>query len=194
MTKRQQKQVISALITLLVLGISIVVDRQQLVTTTESTQSVAVQSSDQLPVVSIEDGDTITVLQNGQEEKVRLLGVDTPEVRDPRKAVQCYGKAASQFTTSLIGTNTVRLEADPENADRDRYQRLLRYVYLPDGTLVNAEIIKQGYGFAYLNYPITKSDEFKRYEDSARQENRGLWGSCSITDTNSGNHQTNNAE
>jgi len=129
-------------------------------------------------VVEFVDGDTIAVDMNGNKEMLRFIGVDTPETHDPRKAVQCYGKIAAAFTKHLIGNNSVRLEADPLNTNRDRYNRLLRYIYLPDGTLVNAEIIKQGYGFAYLGFPFTKADEFHHYELEAEHANRGLWGSC----------------
>ncbi len=124
------------------------------------------------------DGDTIAVDMNGKNEKVRLIGVDTPETHDPRKPVECFGQAAAAFTKQLIGHNNVRLAADPTNTNRDRYNRLLRYVYLPDGTLVNAEIIKQGYGFAYVGFPFQKLDEFRSYETMAREANKGLWGGC----------------
>src|SRR3989344_374405 len=100
-------------------------------------------------VNKFDDGDTIAVDMNGTEETIRFIGVDTPETHDPRKAVQCFGQAAANFTKNLIGTSNVRLEADPLNTNLDRYSRLLRYVYLPSGALVNSEIIKQGYGFAY---------------------------------------------
>lgn len=130
-------------------------------------------------VIQFADGDTITVDMAGTQERVRMIGVDTPETHDPRKPVQCFGEAASNFTKQLIGTDNVRLEADPLNSNRDRYDRLLRYVYLPDGRLVNAEIIKQGYGFAYTNFPVTKADEFRSYEKEAREASRGLWASCS---------------
>lgn len=129
-------------------------------------------------VVEFFDGDTIAVDMNGSKETIRFIGVDTPETHDPRKAVQCYGKAAASFTKNFIGTNNVRLEADALNTNRDRYNRLLRYVYLSNGKLVNAEIIKQGYGFAYLSFPFTKADEFRQYEVEARNANRGLWSSC----------------
>jgi micrococcal nuclease len=95
--------------------------------------------------------------------------------------VQCFGKAASNFTRQIIGANSVRLEADPENTNRDRYNRLLRYVYLQDNTLVNAKIIEEGYGFAYTSFPFTKKEEFKALENQARKDNRGLWGSCELT-------------
>ena len=139
------------------------------------------------------DGDTIVVDMNGSEETIRFIGVDTPETHDPRKAVQCFGKAAAGFTKNLIGTNNVRLEADALNTNRDRYNRLLRYIYLPNETLVNAEISKQGYGFAYLSFPFTKSDEFHHYETVARNANKGLWGSCQPTQNQYGGYTSNDA-
>lgn len=129
-------------------------------------------------VTEFADGDTISVDMNGTEEKIRFIGVDTPETQDPRVAVQCFGKAAAAYTKDLIGNNNVRLEADPINSNRDRYNRLLRYVYLPDGRLVNAEIIRSGHGFAYTSFPFTKTDEFRNYEKEARDNNRGLWANC----------------
>lgn len=143
-------------------------------------KSLPVPEAGTYRVVSFSDGDTITVDMNGVEEEIRFIGVDTPEVHDPRVSVQCFGRVASEYTKSLIGSNNVRLEADAANTNRDRYNRLLRYVYLPDGRLVNAEIIKQGYGFAYTLFPFSKADEFRGYEKNAREQDLGLWGSCQI--------------
>lgn len=140
----------------------------------------------QYRVASFSDGDTITVDMDGRQERIRMIGVDTPETHDPRKEVQCFGQAASDFTKQLIGTHGVRLSSDAESTNRDRYDRLLRYVYLPDGTLVNGEIIKQGYGFAYTSFPFTKSDEFRRYEQEARDNSRGLWAQCNPQLDNNG--------
>jgi endonuclease YncB( thermonuclease family) len=145
----------------------------------------------QYQVTQIFDGDTIEVDMNGVKEKVRLIGVDTPETHDPRKQVQCFGKAATAYTTQLIGNQPVRLAADPENSNRDRYQRLLRYVYLTDGSLLQAQIIKGGYGFAYTSFPFTKSEEFKSLENSARESNRGLWGQCNPTTNEFGGYTSN---
>ena len=139
------------------------------------------------------DGDTIAVDMDGANEKVRMIGVDTPETHDPRKAVQCFGQAASDFTRNIIGQSSVRLEADPINSSRDRYDRLLRYVYTRDGTLINAEIIKQGYGFAYLGFPFTKSDEFRGYQSRARAESKGLWASCHPSENQYGGFTSDNA-
>lgn len=134
-------------------------------------------------VTHINDGDTIVVLADGRKETVRMIGVDTPETKDPRKPVQCFGQAASDHTKQIIGAaGQVRLEADPANSDRDKYSRLLRYVYLPDGTLYNATLIKDGYGFAYTIFPYTKLDEFRTYESDARKAGRGLWSGCGVDD------------
>ncbi len=141
-------------------------------------------------VLSVEDGDTITVEMSGKGERIRFIGVDTPETHHPSRPVQCFGKAATKFTTNLIADNPVRLEADPTNSNRDRYDRLLRYVYLPDNTLVNQEIVRQGYGFAYLSFPFIKSADFKKFEAEARTQNRGLWSNCEI-ELEDGNISTN---
>lgn len=142
-------------------------------------------------IASFEDGDTITVDMNGTKERVRMIGIDTPETQDPRKPVQCFGKAASAFTKQLIGNQQVRLESDPLSGNRDRYNRLLRYVYLSDGRLVQAEILRQGYGFAYTSFPFTKSDEFVRYQKEARDQNRGLWNSCQPEQNQYGGYTSN---
>lgn len=123
------------------------------------------------------DGDTLEVVIDGRKEKVRLIGVDTPESVDPRRPVGFFGKEAAAFTRRLVAGRRVLLEADPDAFDRDRYGRLLRYVHLPDGTLVNAEIIKQGYGHAYVKYPFSKMEEFRSYERRAREKGLGLWSS-----------------
>lgn len=159
----------------------------------KASQAVETNQPGLYKVVKFDDGDTIAVDMQGTIETLRFIGVDTPETHDPRKAVQCFGYAASDFTKNLIGNNPVRLEADPLNTNRDRYNRLLRYIYLPDGTLVNAEIIKQGYGFAYLGFPFTKADEFRQYQQEAREQNRGLWKECTPQANQYGGFTSNDA-
>lgn len=138
------------------------------------------------------DGDTIAIDMNGKTEKVRFIGVDTPETHKPNTPVQCYGPAAAAYTKNLIGDNKVRLGSDSESTDRDRYDRLLRYVYLPDGRLVNEELIKNGYGFYYPYFPFTKSDQFSHDQEQARAANKGLWGNCNPTPTDKGGWLSNN--
>jgi micrococcal nuclease len=134
-------------------------------------------------VTKIIDGDTITVAINGQTETVRLLGVDTPETHDPRKPVQCFGELAAAHTAAMLANQKIRLAPDPQDSDRDKYHRLLRYIYLPDGTLVNAELIRDGFAFAYTVFPLTKLDEFRSLESEARTANRGLWGGCNVNES-----------
>lgn len=129
-------------------------------------------------VSAVVDGDTIKLDVNGKRETVRLLAIDTPETKDPRKPVQCFGKEATAKMLALVNGKQVRLEADNSQPDRDRYGRLLRYLYLEDGTNVNAEMVKQGYAFAYTRYPVNQLDQMRQLEKKAREGNRGLWGSC----------------
>jgi len=130
-------------------------------------------------VIRIIDGDTIVVQVKGHPETVRLIGVDTPETKDPRKPVERFGKEASRFTTSLLKGRLVRLEIQIVPTSRDRYGRLLAYVFREsDNLLVNKEIIRQGYGHAYVKYPFdpTRMEEFRAAEREAREHERGLWG------------------
>ncbi len=120
--------------------------------------------------VRVVDGDTL--LLEG-DERIRLIGVDTPESVDPRRPVEAFGKEAAAFTRRLAEGRRVRLEFDQERSDR--YGRTLAYVYLEDGTFLNAEIIRQGYGHAYTRFPFRYSEEFRSYEREAREQRRGLW-------------------
>lgn len=122
-------------------------------------------------VERVVDGDTIMVRGAG---RVRLIGVDTPESVDPRRPVEFFGKEAGDFTKRLVEGRRVRLEYDRERTDR--YGRTLAYVYLPDGTFVNEEIIRRGYGHAYTRFPFRYRDRFRQLEREARRAGRGLWG------------------
>jgi micrococcal nuclease len=158
-----------------------------------SRQTEADQDLSAHQVVRFVDGDTIVVDVNGKDEHVRMIGVDTPETHDPDTPVQCYGAAAAAYTKNLIGDQQVRLKSDSKDADRDKYGRLLRYVYLPDGRLVAKEIISNGYGFAYTLFPFTKKSDFVAAEQQAKMADKGLWHNCTITEAN-GRKQTNAAE
>lgn len=144
-------------------------------------------------IVRYSDGDTITVDMNGTDETIRFVGVDTPETHDPRKKVQCYGPAASAFTKNTLTAagSRVRLAADSLSNNRDRYDRLLRYVYLPDGTLFNLKIIQDGYGFYYPYFPFTKSTQFEAAEKQAQAAHKGLWGNCHPKPTDGGGYTSN---
>lgn len=120
--------------------------------------------------IKVVDGDTI-ILNGG--EKVRLIGINTPETKDLRKPVQYFGKEAFEFTKSLVEGKKVRLEYDLNI--KDKYGNTLAYIYLEDGTFLNAEIIKQGYGSVYTKFPFKYFEEFRMYEREARKNKVGIW-------------------
>ncbi|MDA0283891.1 MAG: thermonuclease family protein [Planctomycetota bacterium] len=122
-------------------------------------------------VIRVVDGDTL-VLQN--DERVRLIGVDTPETKHPTKPVEPFGPEASSFTKRAVEGKVVQLQFDREK--RDRYQRLLAYVYVGDWCL-NEELIRAGYSECITRYPFDKSMKarFRLAEGEARNSRRGLW-------------------
>ena len=135
------------------------------------------------------DGDTIAVKMGGKVETIRFIGIDTPETHKPNTPVQCYGPAAAAYTKSRIGSSNVRLVSDSLGTNRDRYNRLLRYVYLPDGTNLNQQIVANGYGFYYPYFPFSKSGAFKADEQAAIAAHKGLWGSCTPTSSDKGGYK-----
>lgn len=158
-----------------------------------ATQAAVAYQPGQYQVVRYIDGDTIIVDMNGTDETIRLVGADTPETHDPRKPVQCYGPAAAAFIKNFISAqgSRVRLATDELSTNRDRYNRLLRYVYLPDGTLFNQKLIQDGYAFYYPYFPFSKSDVFDAAEKDAQAHNRGVWGNCHPTPTDGGGYTSN---
>lgn len=143
-------------------------------------QETAMDKKKMFKVVEVVDGDTIKVNVRGKIESVRLLAIDTPETKDPRKPVQCFGNEATKKMSSFVAGKFVKLVDDRSQGNRDKYSRLLRYIYLQDGTFVNAEMVKQGYAFSYKQYPTRFLEQFNKYERQAREKNLGLWGSCPI--------------
>ncbi len=185
MTKKQTQKLVSTVATLILVGIF---------GYTASTTKVPNIKAGEYYVTKAIDGDTVEVKSGtGATETVRFIGIDTPETHDPRKAVQCFGQAAAAKTKELVEGRTIRLETDPTGDDRDKYKRLLRYVYAPDGTFVNQYLVEQGYAFAYTVFPNNKLEEFRAWEREARENNRGLWAGCSINDSTE-IKQTNNAQ
>jgi len=147
------------------------------------------QETDTATVERVVDGDTLEISLNGLKEKIRLIGVDTPESHQSAKldrdaertgqdkqTIRALGKQATAFTQSLAppGT-TIRLEHGQEA--RDRYGRVLAFVWLPDGTMLNEQIICQGFGNAYTRFPFKQEymDRFRACEQEARAAKRGLW-------------------
>ncbi len=140
-------------------------------------------------VTKIFDGDTFEAEANGKKEKVRMLGIDTPEKFDSDKltrdvertkkdseTIKRLGELSSQFTFKLLEGKKVLLEPDKSQDDRDKYGRLLRYVYLQDGTFVNRKIVEEGYAIAFRKFKVSKEKELVEAEADARKGKKGLWG------------------
>jgi micrococcal nuclease len=126
-------------------------------------------------VVAVVDGDTIKVLIDGVEERVRYIGIDTPESYGTG-APECYSQEASARNRTLVDGKQVTLVADAE--DRDKYERLLRYVYV-DGVLVNEVLVQEGFATTMTIEPNTgKQQLFVDTEAAARLAGAGLWSAC----------------
>ena len=127
-------------------------------------------------VSKVIDGDTISIIKDGETVTLRLIGLDTPETVDPRKPVQCFGKAASDKAKEFLTGKTVRLEFDSSQGLLDKYGRTLAYVFLLNGTLFNEYMIAEGYGHEYTyNLPYKYQKEFKEAQRRAREQKKGLW-------------------
>lgn len=129
-------------------------------------------------VTKIVDGDTIDVRDSsGRIERVRLVGIDTPETVDPKKNVQCFGPEASAFLKETLLGESVALVAKPDE-DRDDYDRLLRYVFLGDED-VGSTMLAKGYAISLCErYPHPKCEEYDLLEEKAMSEKLGRWGEC----------------
>ena len=139
---------------------------------------VGATRSDAARVVRVVDGDTVVVRTGGHEERVRYIGMDTPESVKPGTPVQCFAKAASAANKRLIEGREVRLVRDAEA--RDRYGRTLAYVYRSsDGLFVNAELVRRGYAKPLTIPPnVAHAVELRRLATAARRAGRGLWSRC----------------
>ncbi len=126
-------------------------------------------------VVRVIDGDTIQICCiAGRREKVRYTGVNTPETKHPTKGVEHFGKEASEANRKLVDGKTIRLEFDVQ--EQDRYGRLLAYVYLEEGTFVNAWLVENGYAQVMTVPPNVKHQAlFLKLQREAREAGRGLW-------------------
>lgn len=117
-------------------------------------------------VTRIIDGDTF---ETETGEKVRLIGINAPEISD------IFGQEAKQYLSHLILDKNVELQSDNISNDRDRYQRLLRYIIV-DGIDINKKMVSDGFAFAYLKYHFSKSNDYEQAQIEARETNKGIWG------------------
>ncbi|MCS6871984.1 MAG: thermonuclease family protein [Anaerolineae bacterium] len=128
-------------------------------------------------VSRVVDGDTADIIVNGERWRVRMLGIDTPESVAQDRPVECFGREASARARQLLEGQTVYLERDESQDDRDRFGRYLRFVWFADGRLFNMQMIAEGYAFEYTfrGNAHKYQRQFRRAQDEARQAARGLW-------------------
>lgn len=128
-------------------------------------------------VEKVVDGDTIDIYKDNETVRLRLVGMDTPEVVDPRKVVQCFGKEASAEGHKLLEGQWVRLEYDPVAGTYDKYGRMLAYVFRTDGLFYNEFMIANGYAheYTYSGQHYTYQKEFKAAQAEAKSGLLGFW-------------------
>ena len=173
MLNKKTRKLIILFLALIITLFSTSLIKKEIITTEKDTKSSLSITGN---VVKVVDGDTVDVSIKGNVKRIRLLGVNTPETVDPRKPVECFGKEASNKTKTELLDKNVTLEQDPTQADIDKYGRLLRYIYLEDGTNYNKKIIVDGYAYEYTyETPYKFQKEFKEAQKFAEENRKGLW-------------------
>lgn len=146
--------------------------------TTPTQQSHATQSGQLAYVLYVVDGDTIDVDIGGKDTRVRLIGVNAPE-RYEGKDPQCFANEAGTYVKNRLEKKQVYLVSDPSQDDRDKYDRLLRYVFLENGTNFDLELIEQGFAKEYTyKIPYQYQEQFRSAQSMAKSGNMGLWKDC----------------
>ncbi|HRE47278.1 MAG TPA: thermonuclease family protein [Aggregatilineales bacterium] len=130
-------------------------------------------------LVRVVDGDTMVITLNGRDERVRVLGINTPESVAENRPVECFGKEAANRAKELLPARlTVYLETDPKADTVDQYGRLLRFIWLEDGSLFNLQMIAEGYAYEYTydrSNPYQYQAQFKAAQRTAQRDDLGLW-------------------
>jgi micrococcal nuclease len=146
--------------------------------------SKLVNNSSVARVLYVIDGDTMDVVIDGKKERVRLIGIDAPEMEYEEKRADCFANQATEALKTIINGNTVSLVSDPTQSDRDSYSRLLRYIFLTDGTNVNKLMISKGYAYEYTykGIPYQYQKDFQEAELGAKENKIGIWaeGICPV--------------
>jgi micrococcal nuclease len=131
-------------------------------------------------VTAVVDGDTLDIDApdgNSPATRIRLWGVDTPETKNPRTGVMYFGPEAAAFTKDLVLHQQVTIYLEPDRNSRDRYNRLLAYVQLPDGTYLNERLLSEGLAYADVRFQHLYFNKYQQLESVARSAKKGLWQS-----------------
>lgn len=129
-------------------------------------------------VIRVVDGDTLVVTRRAGSERVRLIGINAPESVDPRRGVQCFGREAARRAAELARGKSVYLATDPSQSRIDDHGRLLAYVWLPDGRMLNLRLLAEGYANEYTYdraHPYAFQESFRAARDDAARLELGLW-------------------
>lgn len=118
------------------------------------------------------DGDTIILINN---ERVRLLGINAPEISHREKIGEFYGQESMHFLEKLLKGREITLEGDSLQPEFDRYGRKLAYVYLPDGTFINEVLVREGYAEVFRKYDFKYEEKFLHFEEEAKEKKLGMW-------------------
>lgn len=128
-------------------------------------------------VVRVQDGDSVIIKIHGRKEKVRLIGIDAPELKQ-----KPWGSEARRHLKELIAASSIRVETD--TVKRDKYGRLLAYIWTSSGKFINLEMIKDGYAVLYTIPPNVKyEDKLRAAQTEAREKKAGIWGSDGLKET-----------
>ncbi len=183
LTARQKKKILTTLATIVIAVLySIYKGEPVLIGINPSTQNSQTTSTSSFPVVHIVDGDTIDIERGGVKERLRLIGVNSPESVDPRRPVECFGKEASKYASSILTGQSVTIETDTSQGLLDKYGRTLAYVFLADGRNFNELMIRDGYAYEYTySKPYKYQKLFNDAEYDAKSHERGLWASSTCS-------------
>jgi len=153
--------------------------KQNKIAQPSSTDNKVSATKETAKVLRVIDGDTVEAGLNNRKETIRLIGIDAPETVDPREKVECFGKEASEKAREVLDGKNVVLESDPTQGERDKYGRLLRYVFV-GGENFNKLMIREGYAreYTYQSNPYKYQLEFIQAAKEARDNSRGLWQKC----------------
>ena len=178
MTRKQSKLLTTFLTLLIAVLLSVQKGDLSLLHLPQLASATAIYGTSSYLVVRVVDGDTIDIERAGVRERVRLIGINSPESVDPRRPVECFGKEASKYASSILGGQRVTVASDPTQSTKDKYGRSLFYVYLPGGRSFNELMIEEGYAHEYTYHtPYRYQQEYKAAERDARANMRGLWAS-----------------
>lgn len=128
-------------------------------------------------IIQVFDGDTFSAKINGVTEKIRILGIDTPEVAGGYQQAECYGENASAFAKKMLAGKSVTLIPSQTGDDTDQYGRYLRYVEI-DGTDFGKTLLAEGYAQSYKKFPHDRKSDYNSTEQKAKLAYKGLWGKC----------------